>query len=170
MKAVMRRICLLRLLLLLCIMTISVNSQENSSSIPAAFLAHPALFGQRWTPNVSAYMHVASWDLCNETIGLPEYIESVAEVDTTVVEQKLDGVALYFDPFERSGTRECRYATMAQVAEKKYPTAQYLLVRNTDLVPMTKINDEPNVQRLALGTVTVDVGNGMANCLGRTLS
>jgi len=49
---------------------------------------------------------------------------------------------------------------MAQVAEKKYPTAQHLLIADTDLVALAKYDEEFNTS-LALATVTVEGRNGM---------
>lgn len=158
MKVSIRRIYFrqwkLLLMTLCCLTTIHMARSDDSSSTPT-ILAHPAMFGRRWTPNITANLYIVSWDLCNEMIGQPEYLETV---DATV----LYGVALYFDPVQ-SGS-DCRPATMAQVAEKKYPTAQYLLVPNADLIPMTKYKDEPDTELLALGTVTMEVGNGMTSC------
>ncbi|CAJ1949933.1 unnamed protein product [Cylindrotheca closterium] len=122
------------------------------------------MFGKRWTSDTTVRLYTISWDLCNETIVEPDYLDIEPDVGNNI-DQKLYGVALYFDPFETTGNLECRHSTMAQVAEKKYPTAQYLLIANTDLVPITKYDEELD-STLALATVTLDDGDAIKNRFG----
>jgi hypothetical protein len=102
---------------------------------------------------VPAEVRTVTVDLCNETMEESEG-NNIFDPQTD-----LYGVALFFDPYERTGERKCEYAEMAQVAEKRYPTAQYLLVANSALVSMATTNGYPDTS-LAMAIVTFEDGEG----------
>jgi hypothetical protein len=93
-------------------------------------------------------------DLCNATMEESESEDNIFDSQTD-----LYGVALFFDPYERTGERKCSYAEIAQVAEKRYPTAQYLLVANSELVSMATTDGYPDTS-LAMAIVTFEDGEG----------
>jgi hypothetical protein len=100
-------------------------------------------------------MKTGNVDLCSEETLEPD---ASSLFGTQSIENQ-NGLALFFDPYDKTDDLQCEYAQMAQVAKEWYPQARYLLIPNEDLVPMGKTDDLPD-KKLMLATMTFEDREG----------
>lgn len=130
---------------------------QNHSSIHTV-LAHPAMFGSPWTGVITAAVLKTTRNLCDGNLeSITEIINFNSSKVQAADDQQYDLAIFYDDPDVQGWRSSCEYSQMAQVVERLYPSAKYLLISNDSLNALRKRKDEPDTNLSLASVILQDV-------------